>query len=363
LEPEIALHNLRLINRDSEVTNACVWLLAKNIQDFNISADVSCTLFMGTTKVHILDQRDFQSDIYSMINSTVAWILSKINVEYIIEKLQREECPEFPEAAIREAIVNAFVHRNYRSSGNIQVYVFSDRLEIVSPGGLPTGMTESDLGISSVPRNPLLFSILHRMDAVERIGSGIHRIRVLCREYKIDEPKFTITENFVIVTFFRSQSSRSKQELSFSGHESSRVETESNQSSDIEGIKLDIEGTKLDIEGTKLDIEGTKLDTEGTKLDTEGTKLDIEGTKLDTEGTKLFLKRDQVKTIHECEHEKTAGELMNAVGRNNRSKFQKTVLKPLIHAELIEMTIPDKPHSRNQKYRLTQKGKDLLYNL
>jgi len=256
-----------------------------------------------------------------MINSTVAWILSKINVEYIIEKIQREERPELPEAAIREAIVNAFAHRNYRSSGNIQVYVFSDRLDIVSPGGLPAGMTESDLGTSSVPRNPLLFSILHRMEAVERIGSGIRRIRTLCRDYKVDEPKFTSTENFVIVTFFRSQSSRSRQEITSVADESSHSKTNSNLSSDAKG------------------------------------------TKLDAKGTKLFLRRDQVKTIHECEHEKTASELMDAVGRNNRSKFQETVLKPLIHAELIEMTIPEKPRSRNQKYRLTQKGKDLRSNL
>jgi len=144
-----------------------------------------------------------------------------------------------------------------------------------------------------------------------------------------------ITENFVIVTFFRSQLSRSRQELTSVAHESSYSEPNSNLS----------------------------LEAEGTKLEAEGTKLEAEGTKLEAEGTKLFLKREQVKTIQECEHEKTAFELMDAVGRNNRSKFQETVLKPLIHAELIEMTIPEKPRSRNQKYRLTQKGKDLRYNL
>ena len=57
------------------------------------------------------------------------------------------------------------------------MYLFKDRLEIVSPGGLPPGMTEADLGTKSVPRNRLLFRLLHRMDAVEEIGSGIRRIR------------------------------------------------------------------------------------------------------------------------------------------------------------------------------------------
>ena len=93
---------------------------------------------------------------------------------------KREERPELPEEAIREAVVNALAHRDYRSTANVQVYVFKDRLEIVSPGGLPAGMTEADLGIKSVPRNPLLFGMLHRMEAVEKIGSGIRRIRDLC---------------------------------------------------------------------------------------------------------------------------------------------------------------------------------------
>jgi ATP-dependent DNA helicase RecG len=51
--------------------------------------------------------------------------------------------------------------------------MFNNRVEIVSPGGLPAGMTEADLGVKSVPRNPLLFGILYRMNAVEQIGSGI----------------------------------------------------------------------------------------------------------------------------------------------------------------------------------------------
>ena len=77
---------------------------------------------------------------------------------------------------VREAVVNALVHRDYRSTANVQAYIFKDRIEVVSPGGLPAGMTEADLGEKSIPRNPLLFSILYRMNAVEHIGSGINRI-------------------------------------------------------------------------------------------------------------------------------------------------------------------------------------------
>ena len=154
-------------------------------------------------KVRILDRRDFHADICSMINETVAWILSKINVEYVIKRVKREERPELPEEALREAVVNAFAHRDYRSAANIQIYVFKDRVEIVSPGGLPAGMTEANLGIKSIPRNPLLFSLLHRMDMVEKIGSGIRRIRDLCGQHGVPEPVIEVSDSWVITTFPR----------------------------------------------------------------------------------------------------------------------------------------------------------------
>ena len=203
MDPETALRNLHLMDEDGRMTHAGAWLLARDIRKFNISADVACALFMGTDKVRILDRRDFHGDVYSMIEEVMAWILSKINVEYIIKHVRREERPELPEEAIREAVVNALAHLDYRSTANVQIYLFTDRLEIVSPGGLPAGMTEADLGIKSIPRNPLLFGILHRMEAVERIGSGIRRIRDLCREQGLGEPVIEVSASWVTTSFHR----------------------------------------------------------------------------------------------------------------------------------------------------------------
>ena len=75
--------------------------------------------------------------------------------------------------------------------------------EVWGDGGLPAGMTEADLGVKSIPRNPLLFGILHRMVAVERIGSGIRRIRDLCREHGVAEPLIEVSESWVTTTFRR----------------------------------------------------------------------------------------------------------------------------------------------------------------
>ena len=203
-EPETALRNLGLIGADGVVTHAAAFLLARDIRKFQSSAGLSCALFMGRRKARILDRRDFHSDVYAVVDEAVAWVLSKINIEYIIRgQTRREERPELPPGAIREAVVNAVAHRDYRSAASVHLYLFQDRLEIVSPGGLPAGITAAELGTRSVPRNRLLFRLLHRMDAVEDIGSGIRRIRELCVAHGVEEPRIETSKDWVAVIFPR----------------------------------------------------------------------------------------------------------------------------------------------------------------
>jgi len=80
----------------------------------------------------------------------------------------------------------------------------------------------------------------------------------------------------------------------------------------------------------------------------------------DQAGTKLGLSGDQVEILRNCMEDKAITELMTIVGRTNRTKFRDQVLKPLINDGLLEMTIPDKPRSSKQKYRLTAKGRKLI---
>jgi len=94
-----------------------------------------------------------------------------------------------------EGVPSVAVEARQRAVEVVQVYVFKDRIEIVSPGGLPAGMSEADLGVKSMPRNPLLFGMLYRMDVVENIGSGIRRIRDLCREHGVAEPAIDTSEH------------------------------------------------------------------------------------------------------------------------------------------------------------------------
>ena len=301
MEPATALTNLHLLALDGQMRQAGAWLLARDIRKFNSSADVACALFLGTDKVRILDRRGFHGDVYSMINEVVTYILAKINVEYIIKHVKREERPELPEEALREAVVNALAHRDYRSSANVQVYIFKDRVEIVSPGGLPAGMTEADLGVKSIPRNPLLFAMLHRMEAVENIGSGIKRIRNLCREYGVAAPKIEVSEHWFTVTF-------------------PRPEPHDNQ------------------EPGKYQASTKQVPS---KYQASSPQV-------------------QAMLLETTEEEATRAQLQAAAGMKNREHFRKEYLQPLLEAGLLEMTIPDKPHSSRQRYRLTATGRAVL---
>lgn len=100
-----------------------------------------------------------------------------------IEKLQRENIPEYPVKALREAITNAVMHRDWFNEGaNVFVEIHADHIEVVSPGGLPPGMLPKDLGHKSVRRNPLIADLLHRIEFIEKAGTGIKRMRDEARE-------------------------------------------------------------------------------------------------------------------------------------------------------------------------------------
>lgn len=204
MEPRTALRNLNLLTADGQMTQAGAWLLARDIRDVHRRAHVTGALFRGTGKITIIDRKDFHSDLHTMIDATVDWIESKLNTAYIIRgEACREERLELPKEAIREAVVNALAHRDYRSAGNVQIHISLDRLEIISPGGLPAGMSAAALGARSRPRNALLFDLLYRMKAVEQVGSGIRRMRALCREHECGEPQFRVDDDSVTVTFSR----------------------------------------------------------------------------------------------------------------------------------------------------------------
>ena len=116
----------------------------------------------------------------------------------VIQGADRKKMEKIPEAAFREAIANALIHRVWDVDSQIRVSMFDDRIEIVSPGGLPSGITEEEYlsGKLSVLRNRNLANVFYRLGFVEIFGTGITRIKQLY-ETGLKKPDFEISENTI----------------------------------------------------------------------------------------------------------------------------------------------------------------------
>jgi ATP-dependent DNA helicase RecG len=196
------LRNLQILT-DQGLTNAGALMFGKKVPKFFLQASLTCALFQGTSKTKVLDHAIFQGSVTENYQSAISYLKSHLNTEYVIKGGPREEILELPEEALREALLNALAHRDYRSTSDIQVQVFQDRVEINNPGGLVSGLRLKDLGRVSRPRNLLLFSLMARMDLVEHIGSGIKRIREAVASYGLEPPAIEANSEWFAVTFWR----------------------------------------------------------------------------------------------------------------------------------------------------------------
>ena len=119
----------------------------------------------------------------------------------MVEGFERKLIETIPEEAFREALANAIIHRVWDINSHVRVSMFDDRVEIVSVGGLPNSVTvESYLnGDLSVLRNPILANIFHRLNLIEKFGTGIRRIKEAYANSQI-KPAFEVTENIIKAT-------------------------------------------------------------------------------------------------------------------------------------------------------------------
>ena len=114
--------------------------------------------------------------------------------------MKRQEFLEIPEEALREAVLNAVMHRDYHfDTAWITVEIYRNRVEISDPRGLPPGMRPEDLGKKSVHGNKMIADLFHRMGEVEKAGSGINCIRDMMATRGLSEPRFEFTSFFTII--------------------------------------------------------------------------------------------------------------------------------------------------------------------
>ena len=241
-------------------------------------------------------------------------------------------------------------HRDYRSTANVHIYVFKDRVEVVSPGGLPAGMTEADLGVKSMPRNPLLFGMLYRMGVVENIGSGIRRIHELCREHGVAKPTIDASEHWLTVTFPRPAGQVETEQIASAGTDRNRI------SNAIDG-KLEAEARSEGESGPESGSMGSRpASSQGQSRGPESGPESRPESRPESGPESLELRVLALLV----ERPLSRSGMADGLGHQSVSAGLKRVIRDLLNDGRIVYTIPDKPNSRLQRYRITPAGQSAL---
>jgi len=167
-----------LITKDGILTNAGA-LLA---DDCPIpQSRLFCTRWAGMDKAaDSAASRKEQGNILELLDMAEGFIRVQTNKGWVKRPTERDNYPDYPERAVTESLVNAFIHRDYTISGSeVHVDIFDDRIEIMSPGGMPDGSLVQELDVLNVPsdrRNGVLADVFDRLDYMEREGSGFKKI-------------------------------------------------------------------------------------------------------------------------------------------------------------------------------------------
>jgi len=306
------LTHLNLL-KDDKPTYAAILLFGNAPQRFLLPSEVKCAHFHGTeVRKPIPFYQVYKGTVFDLVDQAVNFVLSKIDLAVGTREMSTQAPVEYeiPPKVVREAIVNAIAHRDYTSNGSVQVMLFADRLEVWNPGTLPPPLTLEKLRIphGSVPGNPLLAEPMYLTKYIERMGTGIRDMIELCQQAGLAEPEFSITDGFVAT--IRRKPGRAFEAVGGAAQPESRPQS-------VAPVEASV-------------------------------------------STKPAPSRHQVKIMRKCLEESGIMELMAIAGRTDRTKFRHQVLNPLIKEGLLEMTVPDKPRSSKQKYRLTAKGRAWL---
>lgn len=248
-----------------------------------------------------LNMKSFEGPLHQVFTNLFTFVLQNTPTlaQFRRDTPKRDDRPLYPETVIREALINALAHRDYASpSGGVAVHIYPDRVEFWNAGQFPEGVTPDKLmkGHLSILRNPDIAHVLYIRGLMEKAGRGSVLIVTDCRKAKLPSPEWT---------------------------------------SGDEGVRLTLRTPEVTPEVT------TDVTTDVTAEVTADVTAEVD------------------RLIALIDGALTRRELQEMLGLKHDEHFRKAYLQPALEAGLIEMTIPDKPRSRNQKYRLTPRGRKL----
>jgi len=190
------------MNGETKPTNAGILFFGKNPQRFVLQSQLRTARFAGRTLTRdFLDRLDCSGALWELVGQAEDFVRKNIRLfgfrtEYSFQRIDKLE---YPIKAVREAIINALIHRNYSEPADTRVAIFDDRIEIISPGSFPKGVTPEKP--KHVPVNPVLCQLMYDIGFIEKYGSGIYMINELCEEWGILKPEYELSEVETTVSF------------------------------------------------------------------------------------------------------------------------------------------------------------------
>ena len=396
--PKHLLEHLHLLS-DGRPTNAAVMLFGKSPQRFLLSSEIKCLRFHGTeVEKPIASLQAYRGTVFELVDQAADFVLGKID-RSVGTRAHGPQAPvtyEIPIEVVTEAIVNAVAHRDYTSNGSVQVTLFSDRLEVWNPGRLPPQLTLEKLRVphASVPGNRLIAQALYLAKYIEQAGTGTLDMIRRCVTAGLPEPEFTVTDGFVVT--IRRAASQSAAEFpgrpsglsnketamlracaqtaataaelrAAAGYASRtrafrqrlgglledgllRMTVAHKPSSSLQRYRITPKGSaQLERSGVQA---GSKWGPGGVQVAGHAWPQASVPTGLDDKDTAM---------LEACARGSASNsELQTASGHSSRTRGFRERLDRLLQNDLLELTVPDRPRSRSQRYRLTAKGRAAL---
>ena len=188
------MQTLKLVDHDGLYSNLALLLSDQNPHTIKVA------VFQGTNQTVFKDRREFGGSLMKQMNEVYDYIDFHNQIHATIEKLSRIDVRDYPEIAVREALLNLLVHRDYSFSASALISIYDDRIEFVSIGGLLPGIDLEDvLAGLSVCRNQNLANVFYRLHLIEAYGTGLRKI-MEAYEGTLGKPIISTTKNSFKIT-------------------------------------------------------------------------------------------------------------------------------------------------------------------
>lgn len=193
------------VNGDIRVKNSAIMIFGKDVRKFIPQSKISICEFSSENITDNFIKTEIEGDLVTILKRTMFDIQKRMTVYSFIKGFQRMDIPEYPEEALKEAITNAVIHRDYFDDNEIFIKIFKDRIEILNPAQFPFHnwtWEEIEKSGGSVKRNPKCAEFFKDLNLMEKEGTGLGRIKQKILEHGLPPPKIEVGEKTFKITFY-----------------------------------------------------------------------------------------------------------------------------------------------------------------